>query len=328
MIKNAVLLGNTKSPMGKPEPYSWFILTYNQGLKLNGVNVHFVDYKSNSIQQIKQKIISIKPDVVFTHLSFHFNLRPTATVLQMQRDIIKATGARFIHVTMDARRDDRYMGDISDSFHMAFVGNFEMLERGRKAWKIPAYYSPYSSLCYDKMAKPTADLTFPQAIFCGSPTIHPDRHSFIQRLQQKIPVKIFQTQSGNDLRNRTPELSVSSKCILGLCTGYDIKLYIDVRPWQFLGTGACMIMRKFNGMDDIIPNDLYYPIDSYNDDAIKQSVEYYNKILKTNTLSMREKAFNFIQKYHSCKVRIKYILDAIEGKKEINIDDYNYHNFM
>jgi hypothetical protein len=314
MIKNAVLLGNTKSPMGRPEPYSWFVLTYKQGLELNGVNVHFVDYKSNSIQKIKEKIISINPDVVFTHLSFHFNLRPTAQVLQMQRDIIKATGTRFIHVTMDARRDDRYMGDISDSFYMAFVGNFEMLERGKKAWKIPAYYSPYSSLNYDKMAKPVSDLTFPEAIFCGSPTIHPDRHSFIQRLQQKIPVRIFQTQSGNDLRNRTPELSVSSKLMLCLCTGYDINGYIDVRPWQFLGTGACCAIRRFKNMDNLIPRNLYWGFDTYNDNDVNKVVEYYQRSLREDTVKMRQEAFNFIQKHHSCKNRIKDILDAIDGK--------------
>ena len=214
-IKKAVILGNTKSPMGRPEPYSWFVLTYTQGLKLNGVEVIYVDYKSNSLESIRKKLIEIKPDVVFTHLSFHFNLRPTADVLHMQRSVMNVIDTKFIHVTMDARQDDRYMGDVSDAFHMAFVGNFEMLERGKKAWKIPAFYSPYSSLCYDKMAKPVKDLSIPDAVFTGSPTIHPDRHSFIKRLQKKIPIRIFKTQSGEDVRNRTPELSVSTNLILG-----------------------------------------------------------------------------------------------------------------
>lgn len=311
MIKDAVILGNTKSPMGKPEPYSWFVLTYTQGLRLNGVKVHYVDYKSNSIQQIKKKIISIKPDVVFTHLSFHYNLRPTATVLQMQRDIINATGTKFIHVTMDARKDDRYMGDISDAFHMAFVGNFEMLERGKKAWKIPAYYSPYSSLCYEGIATPSPDFMDNRAVFTGSPSIHPDRKSFIDRLSKKIPIKIYQTQSNNDVRNRTPELSASAKLILGLCTGYDIDGYIDVRPWQFLGTGACCAIRRFKRMDDFIPRDLYWGFDSYNDDAVNQVAEYHQRSLTEDTMPMRKKAFDYIQQNHSCKVRLKEVLDHI-----------------
>jgi hypothetical protein len=320
-MMKAVILGNTKSPMGKPEPYSWFVLTYTQGLRLNGVEVHYIDWKSNSLQNIKQKIISIKPDIVFTHLSFHFNLRPTETVLQLQRDIIKATGTRFIHVTMDARQDDRYMGNVSDAFHMAFVGNFEMLERGKKAWGIPAYYSPYASLNYDRMANIAPDLMFKQAIFTGGYATHPDRKNFLDRLSKRIPIKMFATQSAQDLRNRTPELSVSSKCILGLCTGYNIKGYNDVRFFQYLGTGACFIGRRFTNTRELFPDDVYWGFDGYGNDAVDKVSEFYQRSIIDDTTEMRKKAFDFVQKHHSAKVRMKDIVDAIYGK-EIPIDEY------
>lgn len=307
----SVILGNTRSPMGRPEPYSWFVLTYTQGLKLNGVEVIYLDYKSHTLGQIKNKLIDIKPDVVFTHLSFHFNLRPTAQVLQMQRDVINAIDCKFIHVTMDARKDDRYMGDLQGAFHMAFVGNYEMLENGKRAWKIPAFYSPYSSLCYDNIANPSNEFNFNDAVFTGGPKTHPDRWAFIQKLQKRIPIKIFQTQSGNDVRNKTPELSASAKLILGLCTGYNIHGYIDVRPWQYLGTGACCAIRRFNGMDDLIPRDLYFGFDTYNENDADLVAEYYQRSLVENTMPMREKAFKYIQQNHSCKVRVKEILDHI-----------------
>lgn len=320
-MKKAVILGNTKSPMGRPEPYSWFVLTYHQGLVLNGVEVHFVDWKSNSLQQVKQKIISINPEVVFTHLSFHFNLRPTAQVLQMQRDVMNAIGCKFIHVTMDARKQDRYMGDISDAFHMAFCGNFEMMENGKKAWKIPAFYSPYATLNYDKLAQPVADLAFQQAIFTGGYAIHPDRKSFLDRLSKKIPIKTFQTQSGQDLRSRTPELSISAKCILGLCTGYDVQGYNDVRFFQYLGTGACFIGRRFTNTRDLIPEDIYWGFDGYGDNAVNQAAEYYHRSLHEDTTEMRKRAFDFIQKHHNAKDRMTDIIGAIEGK-EIPNDKY------
>jgi len=313
MEKKAVILGNTKSPMGRPEPYSWFVLTYTQGLKLNGYEVVYLDYKSHSLKQIKEKLISLKIPLIFTHLSFHFNLRPVEQVLQMQRDVTRAIGAKFIHVTMDARQNDRYMGDVSDAFHMAFVGNYEMLENGRRAWRIPSFYSPYSALCYDKMASYAPDLAF-KAVFTGGPRTHPDRWDFIQKLQKRFPIKIFQTQSSEDIRHRTPELSVSAKCILGLCTGYNISGFIDVRPWQFLGTGACMIMRRFKKMDDLIPRDLYFGFDKYNNSDADLVAEYYQRALKEDTTAMREKAFKYIQQNHSCKVRVKEILNKIEGK--------------
>ena len=66
-------------------------------------------------------------------------------------------------------------------------------------------------------------------------------------------------------------------------------------------------------MDDYIPRDLYWGFDSYDNDAVNQVVEYYRRSLTEDTMPMRIKAFNYIQQNHSCKVRLKEILDHIEG---------------
>jgi hypothetical protein len=167
------------------------------------------------------------------------------------------------------------------------------------------------------MAKPVPELTFPEAVFTGNPNSHPDRTLFIQKLQKKMPIRIFMTQSNNDLRHRTPELSSSAWAILGLCTGYDIEHYIDVRPFQYMGCGAVMITRKFHMMDNIIPPDLYYPFDSYDDNAVGD-VRYYYEIMCKNqpNTEMRQKAFKYIQQKHSSKVRMKDIMDVILGKRK------------
>lgn len=323
----AVILGNVKSPMGRPEPYSWFILTYWQGLERNGYNVIGIDYKSNSLDRIRKQLFDIKPELCFTHLTFHQQINPIHKVLQMYEDVSKSIGTKFIHTCNDARREDRFMDDVSHAYYMGMVGTYDMQENCQKAWKIPVHYIPYSSLCYNQIAIPVQELSFQQPVFTGSPNTHPDRSSFIQRLSQRIPIKIFQTQSGQDLRHRTPELSSSAKCILGLCTGYDVKNYIDVRPWQFLGTGACFVARKFDGIDDIIPEDLYWSFDNYDNDSIQKVIEYHKRSLKEDTTIMRKKAFDFIQKYHNCENRIKDVLDAINGKK-ITPEYYNFHNFI
>jgi len=303
----AVILGNTKLN------YSWFVLTYRQGLQSNGVEVFDVDYKSNSLGGIKQQLIDIKPDYVFTHLTFHTSVNPTGKVLQMYRDVTQACGAKFIHTCNDARGIDRYMGDISNVIHMAFVGNTELLQNGLAAWNIPVYYAPYSTLNYSKMANPAPDLMFKDPVFTGSPNSHKDRFEFLQRIARRIKILVFQTQSGNDLRKRTPELSASAKCILGLCTGYDVEGYIDVRPFQYLGTGACMIARKFKNMDAIIPEKYYYPINSYKAEGVDMLIDHWNRIQKEDTRPMQEKAFKFTQQQHSCKTRLKFVLDMLEG---------------
>ena len=310
-MREAVILGNTN--LG----YSWFVLTHLDGLIHNGWNVHQIDYKSTPLDSIKRMLISIKPDYVFTHLTFHQNVHSTPIVLQMYREVHKKVGTKFIHTLNDARIIDRYMEDIEGAVYAAFVGNTACIETCEKAWGVPVYFSPYSSLTYDQMAKPVKELSFQHPVFTGSPGAHKDRASFLQKLKDRIPVQIFKTQSNGDLRHRTPELSVSAKCILGLCTGYDIDHYIDVRPFQYMGTGAVFIARKFKNMDDIIPEYLYYPFDGYSNNDADYVKKLWKKFIENsdNTYT-RQEAFNFIQKYHSAKVRISDVIDVLDGKRE------------
>jgi hypothetical protein len=306
----AVILGNTKMN------YSWFVLTFRQGLKLNGVEVIEIDYKSTPLSQIRTKILQIKPDVIFTHLSFHNHIYPTPAILQLFKEIKSKMDVKIVHTCNDARTKDRYMGDLRGCFDIALVGSYPMVNNCTPAFKIPVFYMPYSSLTYDKMGNVDPQLAFNIPIFTGSPGAHrtgwiDNRAAFIESLQKIMPLKIFKTQSGEDLRKRTPQLSVSAKCILGLCVGYEIDGYIDVRPFQYLGTGAFMIMRTFMNMDDIIPNDLYVPFDSYNDPNVVK--ELWDEWKSKDTSKMRHYAFDYMQHYHSSKVRIKSVLDILKG---------------
>lgn len=304
----AVILGNTKLK------YSWYVLTHKQGLKLNGWDVLEIDYKSNSLQTIKKRILDYKPNVIFTHLSFHSHIYLTNTILNFFKDIKSKINVRVVHSCNDARTNDRYMGDIRGVFDVAFVGTYPMVRNCQNAFKVPVFYSPYSALCYDKMANFAPDLAFDIPVFTGSPGAHragwaDDRAGFIEKLQNIMPIKIFKTQSGNDLRHRTPELSVSAKCILGLCVGYEIDGYIDVRPFQYLGTGAFMIMRKFMNMEKIIPDDLYIPFYNYKDPNLVK--ELWNKYKNQDMSKMKKMAFNYIQSHHSCKIRIENELNIL-----------------
>lgn len=324
-MKKAVILGNIK--LG----YSWFVLTTSQGLQLNGYKVHGIDYKSTPLNIIKQKILDIKPSIIYTHLSFHQHINPTSKILQLYRDIKNKIDVKVVHTCQDCRTHDRYMGDLRGSIDYAFVGTESMLKNCQRAFKIPVFYTLYSSLCYDEIAEYDPSLAFKELVFTGSRNAHQqgfdvNRADFLNRLSKKVPMKFFQTQSGNDLRHKTPELSRSAKCILGACVGYSNKYYAykDVRYFQYMGTGSTFIARPFTTTRKIIPDDLYFSFDNYNNDGIEQIKEHYQRCLKEDTMPMKIKAFEFMQKYHSCKSRIKDQLDCTEGKKEIGIDYYNY----
>ena len=307
----AVILGNTKLN------YSWFVKTYRQGLKRNGIEVHEIDYKSTALVNIKQILLQIKPDMVFTHLTFHAHVNPVESVLQMYRDVHKKVGTIFCHTCNDAREVDRYMGSVEGAYQVAFVGTHALAANCQEAWGIPCHYTPYSSLCYNKIALPVPELSFADPVFTGSPNAHrtgwaDNRAQFIEDLAKRMRIKIFKTQSAEDLRKHSHELSASARCILGLCVGYEIDGYIDVRPFQYLGSGACMIMRKYPNTEDIIPDDLYYPFNSYGQEGVEAVYSAWQQIQKTNTWPMRQKAFDYIQQNHSCEVRIEEVLEHIK----------------
>jgi hypothetical protein len=308
-IKKALIIGNTN--LG----YSWFVKTFTQGLNMNNVAVYHIDYKSTPLNDLRWEILKIEPHYIFTHLSFHANIHPTNTIMNFFKDIKSKLPTIIVHTCQDARTKDRYMGDLRGVFDAAFVGTYPMVENCSKAFKIPVFYSPYSSLCYDVMGEWEKELAFKNPVFTGSPGAHrqgwaDNRAGFIESLQKVMKIKIFKTQSAQDLRERTLELSASAKCILGLCVGYEIDGYMDVRPFQYLGAGAFMIMRKFKDMDRYIPEDLYVPFYSYNDPMIVKNLwdEWKNR----NTTKMREKAFQYMQSHHSCKRRLEDVLKVLE----------------
>jgi hypothetical protein len=292
--KKALIIGNTALN------YSWFVKTFTQGLTLNDVTVYHVDYKSTPLDKLRWEILKIRPDYIFTHLSFHSHIHPTTTIMNFFKDIKSEISVKVIHTCQDARTKDRYMGDLMNNCS--------------KAFKIPVFYSPYSSLTYDKMGQRERELAFKNPVFTGSPGAHrtgwaDNRAGFIEALQRVMPIKIFKTQSGNDLRERTLNLSYSASCILGLCVGYEIPGYMDVRPFQYLGTGAFMIMRKFMDMDKYIPDDLYVPFYSYKDPMVVKNL--WDEWKDKDTMEMKQKAFKYVQQHHSCKVRMKQVLDVL-----------------
>jgi len=296
-----VILGNTKLN------YSWFVLTFRQGLLLNKHDVFEIDYRTNNVKQIKNKLMNLKADYCFTHLTFHL-IHPLKNILNVFFDVNKKVGTKFIHVLCDARHEPRYNSNISGAFYAALLNQTHNLEKFRKYWGIPVFFMPYCSMTYKEMAKPVNELKY-NFVFTGSMS-HRKRTSFIKKLKN-FDLKIIQTQSKQDLRHRTLELAASAKAILSLCTGYEITHYNEVRPWQYLGAGACLLHKKFKGEDDLIPPEIYYEIDF----DIKTVGEKLNLALTKDTMPMRKKAFAFMQRYHSSKERIKNVIACLEGKQ-------------
>ena len=299
------ILGNTRLN------YSWFVLTHREGLRMNGHEVLEIDYKSTPVSEIYTRLVNENPKYVFTHLTFHQHIHPAPVILEVLKRVKDKTGTRFVHVLMDARHEPRYNGDISDVFHMAFVNQTENLEKFQNYWRIPVIFEPYCSLVQKQLANPVGKYAFrDRLIFPGSPQAHPPRREFLRQVMKSMQLIYLQTQSANDLRHKTPELSISAKAILSACIGYDIMHYNEVRPWQYLGAGACLIHRKFKGEDDLIPDDLYLEYNSPQE--VKQQ---FDRACREDTMPMRKKAFEFMQKHHTSKIRMYNVMECLEERQ-------------
>lgn len=296
--------------------YSWMMKTTYQGLILNNHTVYTINYKNNNIDYIENKLYKIEPDIIFTHLTFH-HWHDVNRMLSIFENIREYYNTKIIHTLQDARHEPRYNKDISFAFDMALVGQTQNIKKFSKYWNIPVYFWPYCSLTYNKMEKFNQKYSFNNMpVFPGSPNAHNNRAKFLKQLQAKIPIKIITTKSNEDIKNVTHIASVSISCILALCTGYDINHYTDCRYWQYGGAGAILLGRRFKGMDDLIPRDLYYGFDSYNQKSVNECIKLYQHIKKTDNSKMRKNIFEFIQTYHNSKIRMKQTIELIMNERK------------
>jgi len=302
-----MIIGNTdKDPVNA---YSWFVRTTTDGMRRNGHEVVGMDWKTNRIDTITQSLDLYKPDIVFTHMSFSGH-RPIEKILQVFEDMRKKNTI-MIHTMQDARNIPRYGNDLSNSFDLALIGQTKNLEKFSKIWGIKSFYWPYSSMYQEKMADIDMEYHFNAPLFTGTSGAHVDRLNFITRLKQVMPIYIIKTKGVKDLRNKTAELSATTPCILGLCTGYDIDGYIDVRPFQYLGAGAFMINRKFKNQEKFIPDELYIPFHNYNNPELIRDLYIEWESKPKEKKKMKELAFKYMQKYNNNIIRTNQALDYI-----------------
>ena len=184
-------LGNTN--LG----YSWYVLGIRDACKYLGHSLSEIDYRSNPPGLIARKLEEIKPDVLFTHLTFH-NIYPVGDILQVYRDIRKKFGTKVIHVLADARHEPRYNRSLEGAIDHAFVSQTHNLKKFQSYWKVPTHYWQYYCLSYEKMAKPSPDLMAmfspDRPIYTGSIS-HPDRIAYLNGLQRIMNIKIIRSNN-------------------------------------------------------------------------------------------------------------------------------------
>jgi hypothetical protein len=309
--KRVIVLGNIQTY------YSHFLHGTLEGAILNGAWAKPVQYNGRPLQLIKNEIDFIKPHFVFAHMIFGpFR----EDVLNYLADIRKRYGTMIIYHMGDARTTPRYPNNIDQWVDLGLV-NHGQYESFSDIWSIPTIHWPY--MCFQQKDIADTDKRFlGELAFTGDlveSKHHGARRNFIHQLKQKLPMKLYPTPQTGNTRFLTAELSSSSKGVLGMQMGTNIHLYQDVRPFQYCGAGAVYYHDQCEAIDKFFePHVHYVPYERNNVNSLKEQYDIYSNDNEKRK-NIRRNAFDYCQRYHSTKKRIKSVFDYFEGKDTLPI---------
>lgn len=267
----------------------------------------------------KEKIINclaqFRPNILFCHCIFSNNFRPQEQ-FEVLETVRKRFGTKVYYHLGDARTEPRYPQDISRFVDVCLVNQTGNLQKFSDIWKVPTYYWPYG--CFKQKEIAVIDPKFRHnLVFTGrlaSKGVHEGRSKFVQELKKVLPdLALYPNQEYPDTKLLTADIAASSKAVLGVCAGYDIEGYIDVRPFQYPGAGGFLFQRYYQGMGKLFENKKHlvwfadYDINNF----LGLYGEYMGKPEAMNRI--RKDGFAFCQKHHSMQVRVKSVIDLNFG---------------
>jgi len=270
----------------------------------------------SDLTYLKNQIDFYKPDILLCHCIFDKKPWNRDDLFQILRDTRKKWGTKIVYHCGDARKKPRFPHNISDICDLGLVNHAE--HKGfSELWKIPAIHWPYGCMYQkdiaDKQDRFKADIVFTGSLDFGEH--HKQRKEFLKQLSKRIQIKTYPDKKYGNSMFITPVVSSSAKGILGTQMGSDIDLYLDVRPFQYIGAGAIYFHENHKNIQSFFRDYIHYvPYELGNVDVFIRKFNQFN-----DKKCIREKGFEFCQKYHSTKERLRMILDFFDGKKLQNI---------
>jgi len=306
---------------------SYFLVGSMEGAIRCGTWFRPIQLLGVDLSVVKKQIDFFKPHIILSHCIF--NTKPEGwreKIFQLLRDAKKKWGSYNCYHIGDARKEPRYPYDISDFMDLGLVNNLEY-ERWGKIWNIQCINWPYPVL-YQKGISSVderfkSDIVFTGAL--GSNTHHIERTIFIQQLKDKgINIKTYPDETYGNSRFLTAEISASAKAVLGSQMGKEVFGYVDVRPFQYIGSGALYMQEKHKNIEQFFRSGEHYI--SFEEGNVDSFLEEYNKY-NNKSKKIRKYGFTYCQNYHSTEERIRNIINMYEGKDWIygtSIRDIEY----
>lgn len=295
--------------------YSYFLFGIAQGSFLNNAWFRAVPLFGRTLQQVQAEILWFKPHLVLCHMIFNKQPHNQDEVFAVLKRI-RAHGIKVAYHAGDARTEPRYPGKISTLVDFALC-NHNLIEKYSKIWNVPCYYWPYQCLDQNYIVDPVDQFKC-QVAFAGSLSDnqhHAPRAKFIGKLKEHLKIKTFPTADSGNTRFQTAELSSSANAVLGFQMGLDVKGYIDVRPFQYIGAGALYFHDRHPTVERFFREGVHYvAFERDNADDFVKKYDYYVNQHPEKGRKIREQGFRYCQRYHSSKQRIASVISLLEGK--------------
>ena len=129
-----------------------------------------------------------------------------------------------------------------------------------------------------------------------------------------LKVGIFPNKLTGNTRFQTAEVASSAGMVLGSQMASHISGYIDVRPFQYIGSGELYLHDFDTSIDDYFNEGKHYiGYDSENINTILEKYDYFVKKHPKKGDKIRQAGFEYCQKNHSTKERIKQVIDIYKG---------------
>jgi hypothetical protein len=299
--------------------FSYYLHCTLQGSILNGAFFRPLEIKRNPAI-IEKEIDYFKPQIIFTHAIFQQDNEYILDLFNMLEIVRKRWNIKVVLQEGDPKFEPRFKEKINRIVDLALINN-QFTEKFSTIWGIPCIYWPYFCMVQDSILEQNkyalADVAFSGNVSENRTEnhVHYGRKEFLDKIGKQFNVRIYPDNKIGNSRFYTPEVAASSKVVLGIHQGHNITGYLDTRPFQYIGAGALYFHDKAEIMEKIFKPGFHYV--QYNRFDVKSFYDEYNYFVNKNPEEgnkIRQQGFEYCQKYHSSKVRIKFIIDVLEGK--------------
>jgi hypothetical protein len=306
--------------------FSYYLMGTIQGSILNG-HLHYSIPIRQKSDHIQQQLDYYKPHIIFGHMLFAEKLTDTLgndlPREELHYVIVKAKkkwGSKVIMQEGDAKNDPRYPYPVNSLVDLCLV-NSRRYEHFSNVYQVPCIHWPYFALNQETLS--TGDNLFRhKVIFAGNVSargkshLHAGRSEFIGRLSKQVDIKIFPDDNVGNTRFCSADLAVSCNAVLGIQHGLHVDGYVDTRPFQYCGAGGLYFHSNCFGINQFFKPDYHYvPYDHMDADSFMAQYNRYMVDDREGANKIRAQAFEYTQKHHTDKHRIKMALDALEGKE-------------